>query len=320
MKFGTKVGCVLVAFSIILSVWVISGMGNEASTTDANGFVTSEGGTVLEAYTGAGGAIAIPSGITTIQSGVFANQTSITSVSMSDTVTTMGSGVFSGCINLVTARLSTNLSALPDSAFSDCTALNSVSYGNISSIGARAFYGCSSLTNIRIPATVSSIGSSAFEGCTSLTSIDVDDGSAYYSSVDGVLYNISGSTVIWTPAGIHAVIEKPKEDTTVVIDPIEEDEEGTIGEVDLEFEDEEEEPAVEETPSTEPAPTTESTSTSGGASGSGGHVKDSTPTTADGDFDPRYALSLGFLLLGVAFILYSKRRKMNYVKEGRSSR
>ena len=91
-------------------------------------------------------------------------------------------------------------------------------------------------------------------------------------------------------------------------------------EVDLEFEDEEEEPAVEETPSTEPAPTTESTSTSGGASGSGGHVKDSTTTTADGDFDPRYALSLGFLLLGVAFILYSKRRKMNYVKEGRSSR
>ena len=318
MKLGTKIGCILVAFSIVLSIWVISGMGNEASTTDANGFVTGNNGKVLEGYTGSGGAIAIPAGIETINSGVFANNESLTSVSMSDTVTTMGNGVFSGCTQLVSIRLSNNLNSIPDATFSDCSALSSVSYGNVNSIGARAFYGCASLADIRIPASVSSIGSGAFEGCSNLTAINVDSGSAYYSSVDGVLYNVSGSTVIWTPQGVHvAAAEPPKEATAIVIDPEEQEEENTIGELDLEFEDEEME---EETPAEEPAETTPAPSTTGGSSGNGGHVKDQTPTTADGDFDPRYALSLGFLAVGVAFILYSKRRKMHFVNEARSSK
>ena len=54
MKRGTKIGWLLVAFSLILSVWVIVSQKSDASTTTSEGFVISDDGTVLEGYTGAG--------------------------------------------------------------------------------------------------------------------------------------------------------------------------------------------------------------------------------------------------------------------------
>ena len=48
MKRGTKIGWLLVAFSLILSVWVIVSQKSDASTTTSEGFVISDDGTVLE--------------------------------------------------------------------------------------------------------------------------------------------------------------------------------------------------------------------------------------------------------------------------------
>ena len=397
MKFGTKLGWVLVAFSIILSIWVISGIGNEASTTDENGFVIEDDGVTLSGYTGPGGNVTIPAGITTIASGVFADNGAITSVVVPDTVTSMGTGVFSGCTGMSSVTLSGNISSIPDSTFYNCSSLGSVSLPSVSSIGSNAFYGCSSLSSITIPASTTSIGGGAFDECPSLGSITVSGGNSSYTSYDGCLYNISGSNLIrvpegksslnlssgctaisanalkncsyvssvtipesitsigsqsnWNPSVIYGYSNSAAETyaaqngiTFEVLGTDDPDNGG--GEDDPDNGGGEDDPdngggdnggGSNDNPdngntnngaagggTTGGAAGGGSTgaggSTSGGASGNGGHVKDATPKTADGDIDPRYFLSLGLLLVGVAAILYSKKQKINYVNEHRNKR
>jgi hypothetical protein len=71
----------------------------------------------------------------------------------------------------------------------------------VTSIGGNAFSSCTSLTSVTIPNSVTSIGSGAFSGCTSLSAITVEALNSFYSSVDGVLFNKSQTTLIQYPGG-----------------------------------------------------------------------------------------------------------------------
>lgn len=101
------------------------------------------------------GDISIPSiastyTVTSIGSnGVFANLSSITSITIPDTITYIGSYAFSFC-----------------SRITSITIPNSVIY-----IGEKAFWYCSSLTSITIPNSVTSIGYMAFMFCSRLTTV-----------------------------------------------------------------------------------------------------------------------------------------------------
>jgi hypothetical protein len=74
----------------------------------------------------------------------------------------------------------------------------------VTSIGYNAFCECTGLTNLTIPNSVTSIGVQAFWRCTSLTSISVDGLNSTYSSVNGVLFNKTQTTLVQYPAGIAA--------------------------------------------------------------------------------------------------------------------
>ncbi len=201
MRRGTKIGWLLVAVSLILSVWVISSQSSNATTLDGGFEVSDVDPTVLQGYTGPGGAITIPSSITSINAAVFANNTSITSVTMPDTVTSMGSGVFQGCSNLSSVILSGGLTAIPDNTFRECTSLSSISIpGGVTSIGSKAFYE-TPVSSISIPAATTSIASDAFQQAKNLTSINIAGGSSAYSSSDGCVYNASGSRLLIVPEG-----------------------------------------------------------------------------------------------------------------------
>jgi hypothetical protein len=72
---------------------------------------------------------------------------------------------------------------------------------SVTSIGYFAFQDCTNLTSVTIPNSVTSIENWAFSSCTGLTAITVDALNSVYSSVDGVLFNKSQTTLIRCPRG-----------------------------------------------------------------------------------------------------------------------
>jgi len=103
-----------------------------------------------------------------------------------------------------------SVTTILDYALADCSLLSGVTIPNsVSAIGGAAFQGCLGLTTVTIPQSVTSLGAAVFVGC-SLNSITVDSLNSFYSSVDGVLFNRSQTTLITYPAfkdGTYAVPE-----------------------------------------------------------------------------------------------------------------
>lgn len=172
---------------------------------DAEGFVVDETGTLIQ-YVGAGGAITIPESVSTIGSGVFASNASITSVTIPAYVTGMGDQAFYNCTSLTSVTIEGGISAVPTQAFYNCTSLSSVTIpSSVTSIGSQAFAECGSLTGITIPASVTGIGTDAFTGCTRMASISVASGNGAYGSSDGCLYNKAMTKFIRCPQGKSSV-------------------------------------------------------------------------------------------------------------------
>ena len=73
--------------------------------------------------------------------------------------------------------------------------------GSVTNIGEGAFNCCTGLTGITIPGSVTNIGAMAFDGCSGLSEINVDDGNAEYSSLDGVMFDKNWTTLILYPRG-----------------------------------------------------------------------------------------------------------------------
>jgi len=84
------------------------------------------------------------------------------------------------------------------------------------SIGAQAFFACSGLTTLTIPASVTNIANGAFSGWQSLTAIIVAPLNPSYSSVDGVLFNKSLTTLIRFPEGKAGSYTVPNTVTSIL--------------------------------------------------------------------------------------------------------
>ena len=105
----------------------------------------------ITGYTGSGGDIVIPNGVTTIGKGIFQFNNSITSVVIPDSVTTIGDNAFDQCESLKTVTFGTNsqLTTIGGSAFSFCPMIESISISDsVTSIGKNAFYYCNALSTV----------------------------------------------------------------------------------------------------------------------------------------------------------------------------
>ena len=103
---------------------------------------------------------------------------------MSTTITFSGSGELTA--NIVSSQLTTETTVIID---------------GYTSIGANAFEDANTVTSISIPNTVTSIGESALGPMASLIEINVAIDNSYYLSDNGVLFDVSGTTLIQYPIG-----------------------------------------------------------------------------------------------------------------------
>ncbi len=162
-------------------------------------FVTNADNTIaIIGYTGAGGVVNIPSTtnglpVTIIGEDAFLLQHGVTSVTIPGSVTSIESDAFGGCNSLTNATLSNGVASIEAGAFDDCY----------------------SLPKVTIPGSVTNIGIQAFTGCDSLTTIQVDAQSSFYSSVDGVLFDKSQSTLIQFPGGVGGSYTIPGSVTSI---------------------------------------------------------------------------------------------------------
>jgi len=145
-------------------------------------YTVSNNQATITGYTGAGGAVTIPTsvnGLPVVKVGndyppVFGwyNQ-SVTSITMPHGVTSIGDHAFAACKNLNTIFLPDSLASIGNYAFSDCSSLTSLTIPNsVTSIGSNAFNNCTGLTSIAILNRLTNVDDYSFYQCTSLPAFD----------------------------------------------------------------------------------------------------------------------------------------------------
>ena len=172
-----------------------------------------EDGTIeIRSYTGNRRYITVPeyiegSPVTSIGAGAFAGLDFLRTVELPATLKTIKSSAFKGCTNLGGIVIPDGVTHIGDEAFYNNVRLTSIEFADNSSlqeIGDFAFANCSRLREITLPSSLESINGTVFSGAKLLRSINVAEGNEYFSSVDGVLFNITQSTLIAYPNGRKA--------------------------------------------------------------------------------------------------------------------
>jgi hypothetical protein len=191
-------------------------------------FYTDGSAITITGYTGPGGEVTIPSTIASVPvivigQGAFQYNTNLTAVTIPDGVTLIAASAFFGCSGLTSVTIPGGVTGIGDNAFYNrtgltnitilngiigngmffgCTSLTNITIlGTVTNIGTRAFEDCASLTSVTIPGSVTNIGDGVFAGCTTLIAINVDPANAFYSSLDGVLFDKSQTTFVEFPGG-----------------------------------------------------------------------------------------------------------------------
>ena len=126
----------------------------------------------------------------------------ILSVVIEPGVTSISAYSFYGCSRLNSVSIPEGITTIADGTFEGCGSLKDIHIPeSVTSIGEGAFTCCTRLTALRIPRNVKSIDGIISQQCYNLANIFVDDENTEYTSVDGVLFNKSCTTLINYPEG-----------------------------------------------------------------------------------------------------------------------
>lgn len=202
---------------------------------DENGF-TIVGG-ILLFYTGKGGDVIVPEGVTHIAPHAFEEDNeyirrgfkkyrekgSLRSISLPKSLKKIYDYAFIGCIKLNEITWSEGLEsigdsaffgckilksvAIPDSvinvgwnAFAACEELSNVSFGvGMTKISRKMFENCSSLKSVTISKNIKAIDQDAFASCKNLMEFSVDAENENYSAIDGILFSKDATELVFCP-------------------------------------------------------------------------------------------------------------------------
>lgn len=99
-------------------------------------------------------------------------------------------------------ELPSTLKTISKGAFSSCRDLKTINLPEeLETIGVSAFDNAFAMTEIYIPDSVTEIGDFAFSGCEAISEFTIGSGNKNYKVVDGDLYTIDGSTLVFYAAG-----------------------------------------------------------------------------------------------------------------------
>ena len=151
----------------------------------------------LRKYSGVGGDVVIPEGVTSVGANAFEGCSSLTSVVIPAGVTSIEGRAFWGCSALKSVIIPVGVTVIGELAFYDCKSLKHIAVPeSVTRIGDSAFSGCVGLADdnglvivksilfdydgnggdVVIPTGVTSIGNSAFRGCSALASVKIPNG------------------------------------------------------------------------------------------------------------------------------------------------
>lgn len=187
---------------------------------DKNGFIIEDG--VLTDYTGPGGDIVIPKGVTSIGDYAFYNCDSITSVSIPKSVTSIGDYAFKGS-GLKSVVIPASVTDFGDYIFEDCDELQYVTFSNgITKVQVkeggvgRWFSECKKLKKLIIPKSLENMD---FEGICerneSLEAIEIDSDNQTFQAIDGIVYDKSRTKVLYCPKGFNGELIIPDGVTSI---------------------------------------------------------------------------------------------------------
>jgi hypothetical protein len=200
--YGSGLGCLTIPGTVTnIGVLAFQNCTSLINVTIGNGVTSIE----ASAFNGclALANIAIPGSVTGIGPFAFCSCLSLTNVTIPTGVASIGDAAFSSCYGLASVTIPGTVISIGEDAFDGCVSLTNLTISNgVTSIGNEAFQDCNSLTNVMIPASVASIGANAFRACFGLTAITVDAQNSNYSSVNGVLFDQSKTTIIQFPNGL----------------------------------------------------------------------------------------------------------------------
>jgi hypothetical protein len=240
------------AFSGCTSLTSFSVEAANPAYSSLNGVLCDRTQTTLITFpSGRGGNYVVPNSVTSIGNWAFDGCTNLTSATIGHSVTDIGYRAFDGCTGLTSVTIGNSVTFIGGSAFYNCTSLTDVSVdaanpaysslngvlfdqaqttlitfpagrgggyiipNSVTAVMYAAFDGCTNLTSVTIGNSVTGIGSESFWNCTSLTNISVDAANPAYSSLNGVLFNETQTSLIAFPSGRGGNYIIPNSVTTI---------------------------------------------------------------------------------------------------------
>lgn len=131
-------------------------------------------------------------------------------------VTSIGESAFDFCRGLTSVTFPSGLESIGECAFRYCVDLTSPVFpSGLKSIEKLAFAYCNGLTFVSLPSSLTSIGSTAFACCLGLTKFIVSTDNTAYSSIDGILFNKEGTTLVCYPNAKQSTYTIPNGVTSI---------------------------------------------------------------------------------------------------------
>ena len=143
------------------------------------------------------GVYIVPPAVTRIGTRAFAGSDSLTGIVLSGGVTSIGYQAFLGCAKLTTVTASDGLRQIEDRAFEACASLISLSIPDSVTRTGDMFAGSYSVTQVFLGKGVTTCP--AFSDCTNLQSISVSDLNPGFSSLDGVRFDKTRTSLLQYP-------------------------------------------------------------------------------------------------------------------------